>query len=95
MFRHFSNIIVTFLVSESRKAKGGLTSTTMLLWEVDSEFVDHFTCITGKSSEEGAISIHDNETEAGIGLEQFGERFSVELVVTKVERSTMRRILVR
>jgi hypothetical protein len=49
--------------------------------------VDNVSCVAGEGSEEGPVSVHYDETEFGIGFEQFRERLRVEFVVAEVERA--------
>ena len=64
-----ANVVVTLLVSETGKTKSGLTTTTMLLREIDGELVHDFTSIAGDGSKERAITVHDDETESLVRLQ--------------------------
>lgn len=59
----------------------------MLLGQVDRQTLENFTSVTAESTEERTVSVHDDETELGVGLEQFAQSLGVELVVTKVKGS--------
>lgn len=59
----------------------------MLLGQIDGETLNDLTSVTTESTEQGTVTVHDNETELLVSLEQFTQCLSVELVVTKVERS--------
>jgi hypothetical protein len=76
---------VSFFVSETGETECGLSSSAVFFGEVDGEFVDHFTGVAGKSTEETAVAIHDDETETGVVFEESVECFGVEFVVAEIE----------
>lgn len=82
-----ANVVVSLLVTQTGETQRGLTTTAVLLREIDREFVDDFARVAGEGSEQGTVTVHDDEAETGVRFEQFGERFGMELVVTKVQRS--------
>ena len=84
-FGDFTDVVVTLFITETSETQGGLTTTTVLLGEVDGEFVDDFTGVTGDSTEKGTVTVHDDETKFRIGFEELLECFGVEFVVTKVK----------
>lgn len=84
--RHLAHVVVALLFSETGETQRGLTTTTVLLGEIDGELVDNIPRVAAKRAEESAITVHDDEAELLIGLEQLGERLSVEFVVTEVQR---------
>lgn len=47
--------------------------------------MDDLSRVSGESSVESSVSVHDDEAELGVGLEKFGEGIGVEFVVAKVE----------
>lgn len=47
--------------------------------------MDNLTSVATQSAKESSVSVHDNETEFLVGLEQLGQGFGVKLVVTKVK----------
>jgi hypothetical protein len=59
----------------------------VLLGQIDGEPLDDLTSVTTESTEQGTVTVHDNETELLVSLEQFTQCLGVELVVTQVERS--------
>lgn len=59
----------------------------MFLGQVDGETLQDFTGIATESAEERAVTIHDNETELLVRLQQLTQGFGVEFVVAKVKRS--------
>mmetsp|Transcript_9829 Transcript_9829/g.18360 ORF Transcript_9829/g.18360 Transcript_9829/m.18360 type:complete len:233 (+) Transcript_9829:1300-1998(+) len=77
---------MTLFKTETCETKGGLTTTTVLLGKIDKEFVKNLASITTKGTEEGSVTIHDNKTVLIIRFEQLVKRFSMELVVTEIER---------
>lgn len=58
-----SHVVVPLLVTQTGETQGRLSTTAVLLRQVDGEFVDHLTCVTGDSTEEGTITVHDDESE--------------------------------
>ena len=56
----------------------------MLLWELDTKFMENVSHITLESGEKGAITIDNNETEFLVILEQVVEALGVELVLAFV-----------
>ena len=67
-FGHFAHVVVTLLFSQTGETKGGLTASAVLLGKVDGEFVDHVPGVTAESTEEGAVSVHDDEAEFLVGF---------------------------
>lgn len=51
-FSDFPHIVVTLFVSETTETKSGLTTSTVLFGKIDSEFLNHFFSVAGKSTEE-------------------------------------------
>lgn len=86
-FSHFGKVVVPFLQTETSKTQGRLTTATVLFGKLHTELVDDLASVAEHGAEEAAVAIHDNESKLLIILEQFGERFDVEFVVAKVERS--------
>ena len=62
----------------------------MFLGQVDLETLQNFSCVTTEGAEQRTVSVHDNETEFLIGLEQLAQGFGVKLVVTQIERGVDR-----
>ncbi len=73
---------MALLVTKTRKTQSGLTATAVLLGQIDRKFVDNFASIARDRAKEGAITVHDDEAELRVGLQQFLQRFRMELVVT-------------
>ena len=67
-FGHLADVVVTLLFSQTGETKGGLTPTTVLLGQVDGEFVDNISGIATECAEECTISVHDDEAELLVGL---------------------------
>jgi hypothetical protein len=57
----------------------------VLLGKIDGELVDDLTGISAQGSEESTVTIHDDEAELLVGLEQLGQSLGMELVVTQVK----------
>ena len=53
----FSDVVTTGFLSQTGETQGRLTTTTVLLGEVDGEFVNDFTSVTGQGSEQRAVTI--------------------------------------
>ena len=62
-FANFTNIIVTFLFSDSRKSYGRLTTTTMLLRKRDHETLEDFFVVALECCIEYTITVDDNKAE--------------------------------
>jgi hypothetical protein len=57
-FGNFADIVVTFLISQTGETQGGLTTTAMLLWEVDREFVDDLAGVSSQSAKQRTVAVH-------------------------------------
>jgi len=88
-FGDLADVVVSLFVTETGETEGRLTTTSMLLGEIDSELVDDFSRVAGEDTEEGAVTVHDDEAKAGVGFKEFGEGLGVEFVVTEVERTAI------
>ena len=84
--RHLTDVVVPLLLSETGETECRLTTTTVLLGKIDGELVDDVSRVAAEGAEEGAVTVHDDEAELLVGLEQLGEGLGVELVVTEVQR---------
>lgn len=62
-----------------------MSTTAVLLGQVDGEFVDDISSVAAQGAEESAVSVHDDEAEGLVGFEEFAESFGVEFVVAQVE----------
>ena len=69
-FSDLADVVVTLFVSQTGETQSGLTTTTVLLGQVDREFLNNVSGISTQSSEKGTATVHDNETEFLVGLEQ-------------------------
>ena len=54
---NFTNVVTTSFLTKTRETQGGLTTTTVLLGQVNSELVDDFTGVTGESTEERSVTV--------------------------------------
>jgi hypothetical protein len=86
-FSYFGKVIVPFFETQTSKTQGRLTTATMLFGKLHTELVDDLASVAEHCAKEAAVAVHDNESKLLIILEQFGERFDVEFVVAKVQRS--------
>lgn len=85
VFGDLADVVVTFLLTQTSETQGRLTTTTVLLGKIDRELLADFTSVSRKSTEEGTVTVHDDETKGLVGLEQFTQSLGVELVVAKVQ----------
>jgi len=85
-FRDLADVVVTLFLTKTGETQGRLTTTAVLLGKIDGELLTDITGVAGQSSEEGTVSVHDDETEGLIGLKQLTESLGVEFVVAEVER---------
>ena len=76
-----AQIVVSLLETETSETKGGLTTATVLLGQVDAELVDDGARVSGQRREQRAVSVHDDETELLITLQQLIQSLGVETIV--------------
>lgn len=57
----------------------------MLLGQVDREFVDDIPGVAAQGTEEGTVSVHNDEAKRLVGFEELAQSFGVELIVAKVQ----------
>lgn len=88
-FGDFADIVMTLFITKTRETQSGLSSTTVLLGQINGELVDDFPGVACDGAEKGTVTIHDDESEFGVGFEQFLEGFGMEFVVTQVKRPVM------
>ena len=77
---------MTLFLTKTGETKRRLTTTAVLLGQVDAQFLEDFSGVATESTEEGAVTVHDDKTEALIRLKELTQGFCVELVVTEIER---------
>lgn len=87
MFSDLANVVVPFLVAQTRETQGRLSTTAVLLREINGELVDNLTCVSSERPEQSTVTIHDDKTEPGVRFQELRQGFGVEFVVTEVERS--------
>ena len=63
-----------------------MRNTNVLLGKIDLQTLENFTGVSTQGTEQRTVTVHDNETELLVGLEQLAQGLSVELVVTQVQR---------
>lgn len=71
VFGDLSNVVVSLFVSQTRETQRRLSSASVLFRQIDSKFVYNFTSVSSENTEEGAVTIHDDEAKAGVGFEKF------------------------
>ena len=59
---------MTLFVTQTGETQSGLTTSTVLLWQIDGELVEDLSGVTGQGTEQGTITVHDDETELGVAL---------------------------
>lgn len=59
----------------------------MLLGQIDLQTLQNLTGVSTQSTEKRTVTVHDDETELLVRLQQLTQRLGVELVVTKVQGS--------
>lgn len=57
----------------------------MFLGQVDGQSLQDLSGVATQSTKERTVTVHDNETEFLVRLQQLTQGFGVELVVAKVE----------
>ena len=62
-FGDFAHIVVSLLVAQTGETQSRLTATTVFLRKIDSELVNNLSSVSCDCSEEGTVSVHDNESE--------------------------------
>lgn len=80
-----TDVVVTLLLTKTGETQSGLTTTAVLLWKIDGELVHNVSGVSAQGTEQSSVTIHDDESELLVILEQLGKSLSVELVVAKVE----------
>lgn len=65
-----ANVVVALLHTQARKAQCRLTTTAVLLGQVDVELVQDLAGVAAQRAEQAAVAVHDNEAELVISLEQ-------------------------
>ena len=83
---HLPHVVVPLLQAEAGKTEGGLTTAAVLLGEVDGELVENLLVGALDCAVEGAVSVHDDETEGLIVNEELVQVLGVEFVIAEVER---------
>ena len=81
---------MALLEAEARKAQRRLAAAPVLLRQVDRELVEDLAVVARERAEEAAVTVHHDEAELVVGLEQLLQRLGVELVVAQVERGVDR-----
>lgn len=76
---------MSLFLTKTGETKGRLTTTSVLLGKIDRELVNNLASVAAQGSKESTVTIHDDETELLVRLEEFRQSLSVELVVAEVE----------
>lgn len=99
-FSDLADVVVALFFTETSETQSGLTTTAVLLGKIDGEptpvsfvhgeaswshlLVDNLTGVSRQSAEERTVSVHDDETELLVRLEQLAQCLGVKFVVAKV-----------
>ena len=84
--RALAEVVVALLKTKTSETKGGLTTTSVLLGQIDLNLVDDFPGVTHEVAVEGAVAVNDDEAELVVLLHQLNQSLSVELVVATARR---------
>ena len=79
-----NDVQMTLLFSETSETNGGLTTTTVLLGELDGHTLDDLLVVTLEGGEEHTITVNDNETELVVILKEGEEWLRLEAVLALV-----------
>ena len=79
-------VVVALLQTETGETQGGLTTTTVLLGQVDLDLVDNVLGVAGEGAVESTVTINDNEAKLVVLLHELDEGLSVKLVVAEIQR---------
>ena len=60
--------------------------THVFLRQINSKPLENLPGVAAQCTEKGTITIHDDEAKLLIGLQQFTQSFSMELVITEIKR---------
>ena len=85
-----ADVVVTLLQTQTGETQSGLTSTTVLLGQIDKEAVEHIAGASTDRSVQTTTTVHDDESKGGVVLQKLLESLGVELVVAQVERGVDR-----
>lgn len=85
MLGDLAHVVVASLHTQTSETQRRLSSTSVLLGKINAELVDHLARVTGESTVENTVSVHDDEAKLGVGLEELRESVSVELVIAEVK----------
>ncbi len=85
-FGNLSDIVVTFLITQTRETQGRLTTTAVLLGQINGELVNDFAGVAAERAKKRAVTVHDDESKFLVRVEKFCKSLGVELVVAEVER---------
>mmetsp|Transcript_61759 Transcript_61759/g.93244 ORF Transcript_61759/g.93244 Transcript_61759/m.93244 type:complete len:256 (+) Transcript_61759:579-1346(+) len=83
--RDLGHVVVSLLETQARETERRLPSSAVLLGELDRHFVENFARVARERAKQSAVSVHDDEPELVVALQQLLQRLNVELVVAEVE----------
>lgn len=63
-FGDLSNVVVSLLHAQTRETECGLSSSAVLLGQVDGELVQDLAGVALKRAEQCAVTVHHNEAES-------------------------------
>jgi hypothetical protein len=100
-FGDLADVVVTLLLTQTGETQGGLTTTAVLLRQIDGEsgvirsgflsdvhdsLVNNFARVSRERAEQCTVSVHDDEAKLLVRLEQLAQGLGMELVVAEVQR---------
>lgn len=81
---NFPNIIVSLLLTNTRKTQSRLTTTTMLLRQLDIHPLQNFLIVSLQSSIKHTVTINNNKPKLLIIVQDFPQRLRVKRCLTAV-----------
>ena len=86
----FADVSIAFFDTLARKTHCGLTTTTVLLRQLNTHSLQHFLVVALESAEKRTITVHNDEAELFVVLKQRMQRFRVESVLALVREQVDR-----
>mmetsp|Transcript_18612 Transcript_18612/g.70402 ORF Transcript_18612/g.70402 Transcript_18612/m.70402 type:complete len:297 (-) Transcript_18612:283-1173(-) len=81
-----ADVVVALLEAQTCETQRGLTTTAVLLGQVDRELVHDVAHVSLQGAIKTSVTVHHDEPKALVVREQVVQRLGVELVVAEVER---------
>ena len=87
---NLADVVVSLLETKTGETQGGLTTTAVLLGQVDGEFVQDFTVGSLDGTIQATITVHHDEPKGLVVNEKLVKVLGMELVVTQIQRGVDR-----